>query len=86
MTLPWGSGPVVDRLAQALYRLATGDHYDAPRPWAYLSGLGITNVSDVRDGAFDVAIDGQQYRISVRKMEPELEPQPGTLEFDVKYP
>jgi len=65
-----------EQIADALRRLATGDQ-DPPRPWAYLSGLGITHVDDVSGltvrgytdvWGFEILADGKVYRIMVQAL------------------
>lgn len=60
-------------IAQALRRLATDDQ-DPPKPWAYLSDIGIEWVSRVRGtvpgtarSSFTLTADGQSFAVIVQK-------------------
>ena len=68
-----------ETIATAFHRLATGDREppEAPAPWAYLSGLGIQRVSELAvletshsdHAGFDVTVDGETFRVVVKKLE-----------------
>lgn len=62
-------------IAEAMRRVSSGDQ-SPPRPWAYLSGLGITSVGDVSslliDGyvnaaGFEMIVDGKLYMVRVEE-------------------
>jgi hypothetical protein len=64
------------QIAETLHRLCTGDR-TPPRPWAYLSHLGITAVSPLGwlqvggftdQAGFELFIGSQRYRIMVSKV------------------
>ena len=64
-------------IAEAMRRVTSGDQ-TPPRPWAYLSGLGIVWVSDTaylqvagffEQAGFDINTDdGSQYRVMIEKV------------------
>ena len=64
-------------LAGAFHRLSHGDQ-NPPRPWAYLSGLGIAQVSELAflqvagftdQAGFDIVMDdGSKYRVMVSRV------------------
>jgi hypothetical protein len=64
-------------IAEAMRRVTSGDQ-SPPRPWAYLSGLGIIWVGEAAylevagftdQAGFDITTDdGAQYRVMVRRV------------------
>lgn len=63
-------------LAEGLQRNASGDQ-SPPKPWAYLSGLGITQVSDLAflqvagftdQAGFDVVTRDGRFRVMVSRV------------------
>lgn len=65
------------QLAGGFHRVTTGDQ-NPPRPWAYLSGLGIARVSELAflnvagftdQAGFDIVMDdGAKYRVMVSRI------------------